>query len=119
MQVEIGPYIVRWKQIQKERQESLKRRHDSAWSLAAKAAEFLRKNFDVSKIVVFGSVAQSELFHPVSDVDLAVWGLNPGVYFRAVGQLQALDPQISVDLIMFEEASESLQRAIIEGGVEI
>lgn len=68
---------------------------------------------------MFGSVVQAELFHPASDVDMAVWGLDPSVYFRAVGQLQALDPQISIDLIMFEDASESLQEEILKRGVEI
>ena len=118
MQIEISPYIVRSKQREHERRKALKRSHDNAWSLALTSAKFLRDNFGVTRIVVFGSVAQSELFHPGSDVDLAVWGLYPSVYFRAVGQLQALDPQISIDLIMFEEAPESLQREILEGGVE-
>ncbi|MFA6222561.1 MAG: nucleotidyltransferase domain-containing protein [Desulfomonilaceae bacterium] len=118
MQIEISSYIVRSKQREHERWKALKRSHDKAWSLARTAAEFLRNNYGVSKIVVFGSVAQAELFHPGSDVDLAVWGLYPSVYLRAVGQLQALDPQISIDLIMFEEAPEALQQEILKKGVE-
>jgi hypothetical protein len=52
-------------------------------------------------------------------VDLVVWGLHPGLYFGAVGQLQALDPGIPIDLIMFEDAPESLKRVILKEGVDL
>jgi predicted nucleotidyltransferase len=68
---------------------------------------------------VFGSVAQTKLFHPGSDVDLVVWELHPGLYFRAVGQLQGLDPGIPIDLVMFEDAPESLRRVILKEGVDL
>jgi hypothetical protein len=38
---------------------------------------------------------------------------------RSVGQLQALDPQISIDLVMGEEAPESFQRVILKYGVDV
>jgi predicted nucleotidyltransferase len=119
MQMDVSPYIVRLKQRQVSRKFSLKRRHDKAWERARTAAEFLRNAYGAKRVAVFGSVAQTKLFHPGSDVDLVVWGLHPGLYFRAVGQLQGLDPGIPIDLVMFEDAPESLKRVILEEGVDL
>ena len=119
MQIDASPYTKRLIQRERERGAALKKRHDNAWALVRAAAELLRNSFGVKRVVVFGSVVQTELFHPGSDVDLAVWGLESGTYFRAVGQLQALDPQISIDMVMGEEAPESLQRVILKDGVDV
>lgn len=84
--------------------------------VARKAASILRKLFGVEKIVLFGSVTQPSLFHLRSDVDLAVWGLDELLYFRAVGVLQSIDPDIGVDLIEFEFASPRMQETILRDG---
>ncbi|GAB4337698.1 MAG: hypothetical protein OHK0047_27500 [Leptolyngbyaceae cyanobacterium] len=47
----------------------------------------------------------------VNQVDLVTWGLNPQAYFRAVGILQSLEPEISIDLV---EAESDLQRILRE-----
>lgn len=119
MPIDISPYIVRSKQREVSRESSLKRRHDRAWELARTAAELLKSGYGAKRVAVFGSVAQFKLFHPGSDLDLVVWGLDPGLYFRTVGQLQALDPIIQIDLVMFEEAPESLRGIILKEGVDL
>ena len=88
----------------------------SARKVVRKAASILRKQFGVGKIVLFGSVANPRLFHSRSDVDLAVWGLGEGQYFRAVSALLGIDPEINVDLIEFEFASPSMQAVILQNG---
>jgi len=87
-----------------------------ARKVAHKAASILRKQFGVEKIVLFGSVTQPKLFHCRSDVDIAVWGLDERLYFRAVGILQSIDPEIGVDLIEFEFASPRMQETILRDG---
>jgi len=67
-------------------------------------------------VVAFGSLTQLPLFHARSDVDLAVWGLDERVYYRAVGHLQSMDAEISVDLVMIEDAKPSLKVIIYETG---
>lgn len=119
MQANLSPYIERAKQREISRKSVLKRRHDKAWELARTAVELLRNTYGAKRVAVFGSVAQVELFHHGSDVDLVVWGLHPGQYFRVVGQLQALDPAIPIDLVMFEEAPESLRIVILKEGVDL
>jgi predicted nucleotidyltransferase len=60
-----------------------------------------------------------EQMHERSDLDLAVWGLNPRDYYRAVGQLQGLHPEIAVDLIEAESAPPRLLREIEATGVTL
>lgn len=52
-------------------------------------------------------------------MDLAVWGLAADQYFTAVGRLQALDPDVSVDVARFEDASPALSAAVDREGVNL
>lgn len=83
---------------------------------ASRAALILKEEFGVQQVFLFGSSVHPSLFHIHSDVDLAVWGLTGREYFRAVGVLQSLDPEIAVDLVAFEEASRSMQEMILREG---
>lgn len=87
-----------------------------ARKVARRAAMILRKQFGVMEVVLFGSMTNPSLFHSRSDVDIAVWGLTGNAYYRAVGILQSLDPEIGVDVIAFEEASPALQEVIRRDG---
>jgi predicted nucleotidyltransferase len=100
-------------------QQQVQARHDQAWEVARLAASLLRSEFQVARIVAFGSLTQESLFHLRSDVDLAVWGLDERNYFRAVGRLQSLDPDIGVDLILFEDAGPALLTVIQRDGIEL
>ena len=90
-----------------------------AREVAGRAALLLKKEFGIRKVVVFGSLVQPDLYHLRSDIDLAVWGLKGRDYFRAVGILQSLDPGFEIDLIAFEDASKSIQEAILSEGKEL
>ncbi len=94
-------------------------RFKKASEVASRAALVLKHEFGVKKVVVFGSIVHSHLFHAHSDVDLAVWGLTGRQYYRAVGVLQSLDLEISVDLIAFEDATKSMQETILRDGKEL
>jgi predicted nucleotidyltransferase len=87
-----------------------------ARKVARKAAKILKEQFGVEKVVLFGSTVQPRLFHIHSDVDLAVWGLDENLYFRAQGVLLSIDPEINVDLIEFEFASPRMQEIILRDG---
>ena len=96
-----------------QRQQAMVQRRERAWALARQAAALLKEQFGASRVVVFGSLARGGLFHPHSDVDLAAWGLDERVYYRAVSQLLSLDPAIEVDLVIAEDIPATL-RAVIE-----
>jgi predicted nucleotidyltransferase len=83
-----------------------------AQSVAQQAASHLKERYSVRQVAVFGSLVDQRLFHMRSDIDLAVWGLDERDYYRAIGELQALDPAFAIDLIRVEDAPASLRAAI-------
>lgn len=91
-----------------EQRRLVEARRELGWRVAREAAAFLRQTYSVTRVVLFGSLVSHVVFHHRSDVDLAVWGLAERDYYRAVGQLQALEPTISVDLVRIEEARPTL-----------
>ncbi len=104
---------------QKARRAALEARRQHAWQVVRDAATLLRQEYGITRVAAFGSITSEKLFHEHSDIDLAVWGLDERVYFRAVGALQGLDPEFSIDIIRFEDASSSLQKTILQEGIPI
>ncbi|QTA80847.1 Nucleotidyltransferase domain-containing protein [Desulfonema limicola] len=99
--------------------KQLSERYRQAWKIAEKGAELLKNEFNVKKVILFGSLIQKELFHMKSDVDLAVEELDEKLYYRAVSRLLDLDSDIQTDLVMKEDASESLLKTIENKGIII
>jgi uncharacterized protein len=95
------------------RQQALQLKHQRAWEIAQQAAHVLKQQYGVQKVAVFGSMVKGDRVHEHSDLDLAVWGLDPSVYYQAVSRLLDLDPTLSIDLVAVESAKPSIQ-AIIE-----
>lgn len=103
---------------QQERQQ-LAHRRQRACEVARQASQLLKEQFGVKRVVLFGSLRFPERFHQRSDVDLAVWGLEERLYYRAVARLLDLDPAIAVDIIEAELASSTLLATIEREGVPI
>jgi predicted nucleotidyltransferase len=105
------------------RTASLRRqRREKAWETARAAAALLKSRYHATRVAAFGSLTQAERFHPWSDVDLAVWGIEPDDYFEAVARVLDVGTEIGgsikVDLIMAEHCKPYLREAI-EQGVEL
>lgn len=103
----------RWKR----EQQQLSRSYCQRWVLAKKAAQLLKEEFGVQKVMAFGSITQRDLYHACSDLDIAVWGLDEKIYYRAVARLLELDPAERIDLVRIEDARDSLRDAILQEGV--
>lgn len=117
--VEIEHYRTLQKSRQRSINQQLQQRMDRARQVADLAAALLKSRFSAERVVLFGSTLDPELFHERSDIDLAVWGLKSHEYYRAVGQMQSVDPVFSIDLLLFEEASEGLQKTILAEGIDL
>lgn len=85
-----------------------------AQALARQAAILLKQTFGAQQVAVFGSLVHGQWFSKTSDVDLAVWGLDPDHYFVAVSRLQDLSPEFEVDLVAMERCSPSLKQAVLQ-----
>lgn len=94
-------------------------RRTRAWEVARVAGDVLREHFEARRVWVFGSLLQDDLFHDHSDVDIAAWGVLQEDILRAVAAVTSLDPDICVDLVVFEDAPESLRRTIQAQGRSI
>jgi predicted nucleotidyltransferase len=77
-------------------------------------AALLCRAFAVREVWLFGSVAAQRV-HRRSDLDLAVAGLDPRRYFEALGSLDEA-ATCRVDLVLIEEANETLSAAIRRDG---
>ena len=85
--------------------------------VAERAAALLKEQYSVKRVLLFGSLVHPVRFHIHSDIDLAAWGLPERDYYRAVGQLQAIDAEFAIDLIRVEEAPPTLGATIEEEGM--
>ncbi|NCJ06389.1 nucleotidyltransferase domain-containing protein [Synechococcales cyanobacterium C] len=104
---------------QQRYQNRLRHRQQLGLKVAHQASDLLKRDFNAQRVVLFGSMRSPNQVHERSDVDLAVWGLNPRDYFRAVGQLQGLHPEIAVDLVEVETAPSRLGEAIAATGIDL
>jgi predicted nucleotidyltransferase len=78
------------------------------------AIDLLRTRYGATDVLLFGSLATGSATEQ-SDVDLAVRGIAPDHYFRALADLMALFCA-PVDLVRLEEAPQSLLERIAAEG---
>ncbi|MDJ0597535.1 MAG: nucleotidyltransferase domain-containing protein [Crocosphaera sp.] len=102
-----------WKKTEPERQL----RKEKAWILAKQAANLLKEQFKVSKVVVFGSLIRENCFTFWSDIDLAAWGLSPLDTFRAMEAVKDLDQDIEINLVDIETCGKNLKLNIEKDGI--
>jgi predicted nucleotidyltransferase len=100
----ISPHLTRWQASTRKVAESIARE--------------LVKRFGAHRVVLFGSVARGDI-HKRSDIDLAVWGIPPKDFYRAVAFASGYSRDWKVDLVDAEDCRESVRRSILEEGVEL
>lgn len=88
------------------------RRQRRAMQVARQAASLLKGEFQASRVVVFGSLAQEDGFTLWSDIDLAAWGIPPEKFYAAVAAVTGLNSDFKVDLIDPDTCSQALRRMI-------
>ncbi len=74
-------------------------RRELAWQLAHQATDLLKQQFQVERVVVFGSLLYPERFTPWSDVDLAAWGLTSKNWLKAIMEVHHLSDKIELNLV--------------------
>ena len=84
-----------------------------------KAADQIKTQFRVKRIVLFGSLAHEAWFASDSDVDIAVEGLQGNDYWQAWRIAEETIKDRLVDLIEIESSSEILRQAIENHGMDL
>jgi len=102
--MEYEAYIESWCARAKKRKNQEKQLSKIAKEQAQKCATFLAEEFKVRGVYLFGSLAEG-FFHEGSDIDLAVEGLEPSLYFKALARLHEVSEGFKVDLVPLESSS--------------
>jgi predicted nucleotidyltransferase len=116
---QIADYRAAAQRRDRAEQRALAAREQSAWTLAHRVAVVLREQFNVGRMMVFGSLAHPGCFTAWSDVDIAVWGLRPEETFRAIGVAMDVDAEIAVNLVDVTACSPALVRVIEREGIPV
>jgi len=95
------------------------RRRKQARNAARRAAVCLKRDYDASRVVLFGSVAREERIGPRSDIDLAAWGIPAALYYEAVARVQEVVAPFEADLIRMERSPTSLRDHVQQEGMEL
>ena len=95
---------------------------DRAAALAAarRAADLLVRRYGARRVYLFGSLAGtgSVVFHPASDIDLAVEGLPGEVFWEALVAVDAVMPGgHSADVSELESVRPYIREAVLERGM--
>ena len=112
----LDPYRETLRRRERSERDCSERRRDEGRAAAQQVARFLRRTYDVSRVVLFGSVAGDETLGPRSDIDIAVWGLPEEAYYEAIAKVQGVGAPFKVDVIRVEQAPASLREAVEQEG---
>ena len=91
---------------------------EGATSVARSIAKELVERFGAKKVMLFGSLARGG-YSKWSDIDLAVWGIPPVEFFKAVSFATGFSKTWKVDLVGGEDCSTGLQDVILKEGIEL
>lgn len=112
-----APYVEAWRRRLAAQREAAEADRARALEEARRAAKILVERYGVTRVILFGSLAWRR-FHPTSDIDLAVEGLEPRRYFRADAALAREIPN-PVDLKLLSECPPLLRSRIEEEGLTL
>lgn len=95
-------------------------RWEQAWEIVPKLAALLKGQYGAERVRVFGSLMDKDRYTRWSDIDIAVWGIAPANYYRAIGAVNDFAAPIKVDLVEPEHCSSpTLKQIIEEEGVDV
>ena len=96
-------------------------RKENAWKLARIVAGMLKERYGATRVVVFGSLARDTGFTPWSDIDLAVWGIEPEDFYLAAGTAMdiGLEKDTRVDVIDSTDCGPDFLLDIEREGIDL
>lgn len=111
-----------WHRRKRDEVNAENKRFETSLSVAHRIGDRLRTQWGADEVFLFGSVAKRVQAHGRirvdSDIDLAVSGIDPGMYFSVLADIEKLSPT-PVDLILLEVCSTELYNAIERDGIPL
>ena len=93
------------------------KRYLKAQAILRKLMNILIREYDVSRIILVGSLLDRNRFGFHSDIDLCVEGLPHNLYFKVVGELQLAAEEFDVDIIPVESVPPKMGEKIKKGKI--
>lgn len=88
-------------------------RRSRALQVAKRVADSLKEQFGAKQVMLFGSLAHGHWYTRNSDIDIAVWGLEPSRFFEALSVAEALSSDFDVDLLPMEDCKPEWRDVIL------
>ena len=85
---------------------------------AAAAAAVLKRDFGATRVVLFGSAAHGHGIHERSDIDLAVEGVPPALFWSAAAAAERA-ARFELDLVDLAYAKPGLRAHVEQTGIEL
>jgi predicted nucleotidyltransferase len=100
----------------RKEEEEAKRKKDALFK-AKEVAAFLKSNYNVSNVILFGSLVWGKHFSAYSDIDLLVEGFPEDKNFwRALAESERIAAPFPISLVLADDAVNSLvEKARKEG----
>lgn len=114
MKPSIEEYQRSWQDRAKRRDQLMESQRLAAEETAMRLAGILAAQYQVQRVVLFGSATRPGGFSEGSDIDLAVTGRGPAQYFPALATLRDESTR-EVNLIPLEEATPLMRDRIAQG----
>lgn len=111
------PYVAYWRARRDRERSHSARLAQQARRDALQIAAMLRRDFGVTRVVLFGSLVRGR-FCSASDIDLAVADLQPNAYFPALAQAAGLSV-FPVDLKPLEDLDAHFRERILAVGEDL
>lgn len=116
---EIAVYRRNAQRLREQDRPAERIRREAAWQLARQAAALLKEQFQVTKVVAFGSLTKAVTFTAWSDVDIAAWGIEPADTLRAIGAVMDISDAPMVNLVDVSTCKPAILAEIERDGVEL
>ncbi len=105
-----------WRRRERNRRRKCEILRQKAYQEAGLLTTILVAHQGVYKVVLFGSTLDQERFCETSDIDLAVWGLEPQAYYQVRAELENMS-SFPVDLVPMEDARPGIKKQIDHGEI--
>ena len=110
-----------WRLKSEKEKEMLEIRKKDALDKAYKIAKFLKEKYNVSKVVLYGSLARGFDFWEFSDIDIFVddWDDDKFNYWTMFAEIENIARPYKVSIVTQRDATEALLKEIEKEGREI
>ena len=110
-------YVKYWKNKLNKNANQLEKRKQTLREVALKCATILKNEFYIIDVFLIGSLTGDRVIDEISDIDIAVSGLQDEKYFPALARLyKELPKGCNLDLITIESSDKSMIKKIQEEG---